>query len=62
MRYIMTFFWVFLLLQMVVYVVSSMLGVGYSFNTGAILSIPVTILICILPAVISNEPIEEGHH
>jgi len=47
---------------MAVYVVSSMLGVDYSFNTGAILSIPVTILICILPAVIPNEPIEEGHH
>lgn len=62
MRYIMTFFWVFLLLQMIVYVVGSMIGVSYNFNTGAILSVPVTILISLLPLVIPNEPIEEGHH
>ena len=62
MRYLVTFFWVFLLLQMVTYVVSSMMGVGYNFNTGAILSIPVTILICILPTLIPNDPAESAHH
>lgn len=60
MRYLVTFFWVFVLLQMVTYVGSSMMGVGYSFNTGAILSLPVTVLICILPLLIPNDPVE--HH
>jgi hypothetical protein len=56
MRYFVTFFWVFLLMQMV----SSMIGVGYSLTTASILSLPVTILIFILPLLIPNDPVE--HH
>ncbi|WP_050614305.1 YjzD family protein [Bacillus testis] len=62
MRYIVTFFWVFLLMQMVTYVVSSMLGVSFSFETASYLSIPVTILVCIVPALIGDEPVESGQH
>ena len=62
MRYFMTFFWVFLLMQMITYVVSSMSGNAYEFITGAIISIPVTILICVLPLLIPNEPVDNGHH
>ncbi|WP_019240479.1 MULTISPECIES: YjzD family protein [Bacillus] len=59
MRYIVTFFWVFLLMQMVTYVVSSMIGVDYSFQTGAVLSIPITIIVSLLPLVIPNEPVDQ---
>ncbi|MGN1386934.1 MAG: YjzD family protein [Bacillus sp. (in: firmicutes)] len=62
MRYIVTFFWVFLLMQMVTYVVSSMNGVSYDFSIGAITAIPVTILICVLPLLIPSEPVDNGHH
>ncbi|MGM9927262.1 MAG: YjzD family protein [Bacillus sp. (in: firmicutes)] len=62
MRYLATLFWVALLLQMAVYVASSMMGVDYNLNTGLVLAIPVTILISILPAVLPNEPVEHGHH
>ncbi|MGM9923979.1 MAG: YjzD family protein [Bacillus sp. (in: firmicutes)] len=61
MRYVVTFFWVFLLMQMIVYVVSAMNGATYDFNTGLLLSIPVAILISIVPALIPvNDPVE--HH
>ena len=59
MRYIVTFFWGFLLMQMVTYVVSSMIGVDYSFQTGAVLSIPITIIVSLLPLVIPNEPVDQ---
>ncbi|MGM9927402.1 MAG: YjzD family protein [Bacillus sp. (in: firmicutes)] len=62
MRYFVTFFWVFLLMQMITYVVSSMSGVSYAFNTGAIIAIPATILICVLPLLIPNDPVDNGHH
>lgn len=61
MRYLVTFFWVFLLLQMIVYVVSSMNGAAYSFNMGLVLSIPITILISIVPALIPDDPVEQHH-
>ena len=59
MRYIVTFIWVFLLMHMVTYVVSSMIGVDYSFQTGAVLSIPITIIVSLLPLVIPNEPVDQ---
>ncbi|MBD3110324.1 YjzD family protein [Bacillus sp. AGMB 02131] len=62
MRYIVTFVWVFLLMQMVTYVVSSMNGAAYDFNIGLITAVPVTILICLLPLLIPNEPVDNGHH
>ena len=62
MRYFVTLFWVFVLLQMVGYVVGSMNGIGYSFSWGLYLTIPVTILVRLLPLAISNDPVDEGHH
>ncbi|MGN1401498.1 MAG: YjzD family protein [Bacillus sp. (in: firmicutes)] len=62
MRYLVTFFWVFLLMQMIVYVVGSMIGVGYTFSTGAIMSIPAVLLIFIIPTLLPDEPVEHHQH
>ncbi|WP_042349515.1 YjzD family protein [Bacillus massiliigorillae] len=61
MRFLVTFFWVFLLLQMIVYVVSSMNGAAYDFNNGLVLTIPVSILVCIVPLLLPNDPVEQHH-
>ncbi|MDQ0198168.1 YjzD family protein [Neobacillus ginsengisoli] len=60
MRYFWTFFWSFLLVEMLTYVVSSMIGTAFDFKTGAILSVVVTILVFIVSTLIPNEPVE--HH
>ncbi|MFS0782892.1 YjzD family protein [Bacillus sp. 1P06AnD] len=62
MRYIATFFWVVLLLQMITYVVSSMIGASYDYMIGLYLSVPVTIIVSILPLVIGDEPAESVQH
>ncbi|MEH7013545.1 YjzD family protein [Neobacillus niacini] len=60
MRYFWTFFWVFVLVQMLSYVVSSMTEGGvFDFNSGAIVSVGVFILIVIATAVLPNEPVEK---
>lgn len=59
MQYIMTFFWTFLLSEMVVYVVSSMNGAAFHFETGVLIAIVVTVLLFILTALIPNDPIEK---
>ncbi|WHY78966.1 YjzD family protein [Neobacillus sp. WH10] len=60
MRYFWTFFWSFLLVQMLTYVVSSMTpGAKFEFIPGAIVSVGVTILIFIASAIIPNEPVEQ---
>lgn len=59
MQYIMTFFWTFLLSEMVVYVVSSMNSAAFHFETGFLISVVVTILLFILTALIPNDPIEK---
>ncbi|WP_046175382.1 YjzD family protein [Domibacillus indicus] len=59
MQYIMTFFWTFLLSEMVVYVVSSMNGAAFHFETGVFLAIAVTIILLILTALIPNDPVEK---
>lgn len=57
MRFFWTFFWSFLLVQMLTYVVSSMTpGATYEFMPAAITSVVFTILIFIVAAVIPNEP------
>lgn len=61
MRYLVTLFWVFLLLQMVVYVVSSMNGVDFDFMSGLVLTIPVAILVSIVPMLLPNDPVEQHH-
>ncbi|MDR7076627.1 putative PurR-regulated permease PerM [Neobacillus niacini] len=60
MRYFWTFFWAFLLVQMLSYVVSSMTEGGvYDFTSGAIISVGVSILIIIATAVLPNEPAQK---
>lgn len=62
MRYTWTFFWVFLLIHMTTYVVSSMGGATYDFRTATIISVVVTILVYIVGAILPNEPVEDSHH
>ncbi|MCP3742175.1 YjzD family protein [Rossellomorea sp. BNER] len=62
MRYFWTFFWAFLLIEMTTYVVSSMNGVKFHFETGAIIAVGVTILIFVLSALIPNDPVEDYDH
>lgn len=61
MRYTWTFFWVFLLIHMTTYVVSSMGGATYDFTQATILSVVATILVYIVAAIIPNEPVEDSH-
>lgn len=64
MQYIVTFIWSFLLVSMLNYVVSSVLGVPFDFKTGAIVSVVFSILIFIIGAIIPNDPTPEvaDHH
>ncbi len=62
MRYLVTFFWAFLLSQMLTYVISSMNGNTFNFNTGVILSIIFTVLTILMSAIIPNDKNHEGAH
>lgn len=59
MRIFWTFFWTFLLVNMVTYVVSSMIGVGYHFATGTTLAVIATVLILLIAQLIPDDPV---HH
>lgn len=61
MRYTWTFFWVFLLIHMTTYVVSSMGGAAYDFMQATIISVIATIFVYIVAAIIPNEPVEDSH-
>lgn len=58
MRYFWTLFWVLLLVEMLTYVVTAMIGVPFDFKIAAVLGVLTTILILVVPAVIPNEPVE----
>ncbi|MDP4163575.1 MAG: YjzD family protein [Bacillota bacterium] len=62
MKYFWAFFWTFLLVEMLTYVVSSMLGAAFNFKTGAFLAVCVTVLLMIISTVIPNEPAEKHIH
>lgn len=64
MQYIVTFIWSFLLVSMLNYVVSAVIGVPFDFQTGAILSVVFSVLIFVIGAIIPNEPTPEAadHH
>lgn len=63
MKYFWTLFWTFILVQMVMYVGSSMLGTAFDFNMGLILTVVVTILLLVISAIIPEEPAShEGSH
>ncbi|MGG1676594.1 DUF2929 family protein [Neobacillus sp. NRS-1170] len=59
MRFFWTFFWLFLLVQMLTYVVSSMNGVAFDVKVGSILAVAVTILVYVVSSLIPNEPVEK---
>jgi hypothetical protein len=60
MRYFWTFFWTFLLIQMVLYVVSSMQGGTYSFAQGSIIAVTFSVLIFVLgDALVPKEPVHK---
>ena len=59
MRYFWTLFWTVLLMEMVTYVASSMLGFEFKVETGAILGVVTTILLCIIPSILPDTP--SGH-
>ncbi|MBB6176728.1 Mg2+/Co2+ transporter CorB [Anoxybacillus tengchongensis] len=59
MRIFWTFFWTFLLVNMVTYVVSSMIGAAYHFSTGTTLAVVATVLILLIAQLIPNDPV---HH
>lgn len=60
MRFFWSFFWIFILMHMVNYVVSSMNGVGYDFVSASIFGVVTTILIYAISVIIPNEPNREG--
>ena len=65
MKYIITFFWSFLLVTMLNYVVSSVLGVDFNFMNGVYVSLAVSVLVIIIGAVIPNESTPDAdaeHH
>lgn len=59
MRIFWTFFWTFLLVNMLTYVVSSMIGVEYHFATGTTLAVIATVLILLIAQLIPDDPV---HH
>lgn len=59
MRFFWTFFWAFALTEMLTYVVSSMNGTAFHFETGLLISVIVTVLLFVVTLVIPNEPVEK---
>lgn len=59
MRYFWSLFWGFLLVQMLTYVISSMLGTTYDVKTGTILTVIMVAFVYIIAAVIPNNPSEK---
>ncbi|WP_246938625.1 YjzD family protein [Bacillus pinisoli] len=62
MRYFWTLFWTFLLIQMVLYVVSSMQGGTYDFVQGSIIAVVFSILIFILGDALVPKENAQKHH
>ncbi|MCA0148973.1 YjzD family protein [Rossellomorea sp. DA94] len=58
MRFFWMFFWAFALSEMLTYVVSSMNGNEFHFQTGLILSVCFAVLVFLITLVIPNEPVE----
>lgn len=57
MRYFWAIFWTFLLMQMLTYVVGSMIGVAFDVTTGTILAVVSVIVIFAISAVLpKNDP------
>lgn len=59
MRYVWSIIWGFLLVQMLTYVVGSMLGTGFDFKMGTILTVILVVMVYAISAVIPNDPVEK---
>ncbi|NMD70804.1 YjzD family protein [Bacillus sp. DNRA2] len=59
MKYFWTLFWTLILIEMVVYVGSSMIGTEFDAMTGVLIAVPATLLLYIIPAIIPNDPVEK---
>lgn len=55
MKYVWTFFWVFLLAHMVTYVAGAVGGATYDFTVASYLAIGMTILVYLVPAVLPKD-------
>ncbi|AQY51861.1 hypothetical protein PWEIH_03216 [Listeria weihenstephanensis FSL R9-0317] len=55
MRYIVTFFWVFILAQMSEYVAASVIATTYDFTMGTIMAVAISIAIFIIPVLMPKE-------
>ncbi|MFY4774328.1 YjzD family protein [Metabacillus sp. RGM 3146] len=61
MRFIWTFIWAFLLMNMAGYVGTAMLGTAYNFGTASLLAVIATVLFYIIAAVVPDKTGEESH-
>ncbi|WP_338473165.1 YjzD family protein [Niallia sp. XMNu-256] len=57
----MTLIWALLLMLMLTYVVSSMVGVAFNLQTALLLGVGVTVLVYVIPAILPN-PAEQDSH
>lgn len=62
MKYIMTLFWSFLLVNVLGYVVSSIQATDYSFALVSILSVIVAIIIWVIDAILPKNEAAAEHH
>lgn len=61
MRFLVTLFWVFLLIHMAAYVGSSMIGATYEFTNASIVAVIFTIIVFVVSTILPNDPVEESH-
>ncbi|WP_416828733.1 YjzD family protein [Ectobacillus polymachus] len=59
MKYIASFFWSFVLVQMASYVISSMTQTTYDFTQSTIMSVVISVLILFIGSLVPNEPSEQ---
>ncbi|OCA84273.1 DUF2929 domain-containing protein [Bacillus sp. FJAT-27225] len=62
MKYFWTFFWVILLVEMLSYVVTSMIGAAFDFKNAAVVGVITAAIISIAPVLLPNDPVEHQNH
>ncbi len=58
----MTLIWAFLLMLMLTYVVSSMVGVAFDLQIALVLGAVTTVLVYVIPFVLPKPEQQDGHH
>jgi hypothetical protein len=61
MKYFWTFFWVILLVEMLAYVSTSMLGAAFDYKGAAVLGIITAAIVSFVPVLIPTDPVENHH-